>query len=76
MLFHSKNVYISEQYFPDECEDGILRMCHSMANTGYTYADLEQKKAQEASADNEVRRAQERLAAAIAARERLKGGDK
>lgn len=66
----SKNVYISEQHFPDECEDDILRMCHSIANTGYTFADLEQQKA----ADNEVRRAQERLAAAIAAREKLKGG--
>lgn len=69
----SKNVYSSGQCFPDECGDDILRMCHSIANTGYTFSDLEQKKAQEASADNEVRRAQERLAAAIAAREKLKG---
>lgn len=69
----SKNVYSSGQCFPDECGDDILRMCHSIANTGYTFADLEQQKAQEASADNEVRRARERLAAAIAAREKLKG---
>ena len=73
----SKNVYSSGRLFPDEGGDDILRMCHTLANTGHAFggdlSDIQFRHAMEEDAENEVRRAQERLAAAIAAREKLKG---
>lgn len=76
----SKNVYSSGRLFPDENGDEALLMCHALANTGHAFggdlSDIQLRHAMAEDADNEVRRAQERLAAAIAAREKLKGGDK
>lgn len=77
----SKNIYNGGRLFSDENGDEALLMCHTLANTGHTFAggeisDLQYRHAMEESAESEIRRAQERLAAAIAARDKLKGGGK